>query len=141
MTELNLPGRARAASGLSMREFAKLLGTSHSHCSRWEGGGKWSATAAALFAIIEMYPTQAIRALRVLRGLEPGFTGDGGAPPEQRSRGGGPAIDEHGFVGEPELGYEGELAVESVGWDGGGDGDDEDDDLAVPGFSPEFGPD
>lgn len=140
MTELNLPGRARAASGLSMREFAKLLGTSHSHCSRWEAGGKWSSTAEALFAIIEMYPTQAIRALRVLRGLEPGFTGDGGAPPEQRSRGGGPAIDEHGFVGEPELGYESPLELPaSPDWDD--DEDVGDDGLAVPGFSPEFGPD
>lgn len=53
---LNLPQRARVATGLSQVRFAELLGVSRSVIERWERGGTPSGAARALLRVIVDYP-------------------------------------------------------------------------------------
>jgi putative transcriptional regulator len=53
---LNLAQRARVATGLSQRQFAKLLGISPSVICRWETGANPSGAAATLLRVIIEYP-------------------------------------------------------------------------------------
>lgn len=84
---VNLPRRARAAVGESVRGFAKLIGVTPRQVSRWEGGQTPpSAAAAALLRVIEAIPEAVEEVLR--RGHQDhtetfaalGFRGDGGPP-------------------------------------------------------------
>ncbi len=60
---LNLPQRARIATGLSQVRFATLLGVSRSVIERWERGGMPTGAAQALLRVIVDHPGIVIEVL------------------------------------------------------------------------------
>ena len=125
----NLASKARAATGLSIREFAKLIRVAPRQVTRWEHGEtEPTAAAVSLLLIVAAEPKIATEVLKRVQGDHSahGFSGDGGPPPNrERALGGG--YGEEGVPSySPEFGYV------------GGDADDEDSggSLGVPGYSP-----
>jgi DNA-binding transcriptional regulator YiaG len=56
LDRLNLAQRARVATGLSQRQFAKLLGITPSVVCRWEAGRAPSGAALALLKVVVDHP-------------------------------------------------------------------------------------
>lgn len=56
LDRLNLAQQARVATGLSQRQFAKLLGVAPSVVCRWEAGRSPSGAALALLKVVISYP-------------------------------------------------------------------------------------
>jgi len=146
--------RAREATGLTMRAFAKLIGAAPSSVSRWEKGTlKMNGPTLALMRLILASPDHA---QQVLAGEDqPGFTGDGGPPPARRDAGwdGRAMVDEYGNPlaegerPEPDLGFEpGAFEVEvspeftssSEDDEPSEDGEDGGDPDEVPSYRPSF---
>lgn len=61
---MSLARRARLATGLSQREFARLIGTSHVTVARWEAGHRRpSAPAVALLELLARETRVCLQAL------------------------------------------------------------------------------
>jgi hypothetical protein len=115
---MNLAKRAREAAELTSRGFAELIGVSRPQVSRWEKTGKWPAAAECLFHLIVASPAHSIQVLRVSRGLEVGFAGDAGPPPErQQYQDDGPTVDEYGNPTADGPGPEADLGFEPGAFD------------------------
>ena len=69
-TVVNLVQRAREATGLDPRGFAKVFGLSRGRLWLWEHGWLPSAAASALLVLIEAHPNLAVRTLAKHHGIK-----------------------------------------------------------------------